>query len=177
MQCLATIATIADGSPYRRAVRSVGDKSVAQPEHPESLDAASRGRQLADSLDQLQATSEVLAVIGRGSFELEPVFETVARHALRLCSADIAVIWQRDGDRYRVAHALGGPPAYPGAAGRRRVAATRGTMVGRVGLERRVVRIDDVLRDPAYEWHEAINLSGTRSMVGVPMLAAIAWSA
>ena len=52
------------------------------------------------------------------------------------------------------------------------VAATRGTMVGRVGLERSVVRIDDVLTDPAYEWYEAINLAGTRSMVGVPMLAA-----
>ena len=52
------------------------------------------------------------------------------------------------------------------------VAATRGTVVGRVGLERRAVRIDDVLTDAEYEWHEAINLSSTRSMVGVPMLAA-----
>jgi hypothetical protein len=85
---------------------------VARREHPESIDAASLGRQVADSRDQLQATSEVLAVIGRGAFELEPVFETVARHALRLCSADIGVIWQRAGDRYRAAHVLGGRPEY-----------------------------------------------------------------
>ena len=145
---------------------------MAQPEHPESHDAASLGRQVADSRDQLQATSEVLAVIGRGSFELEPVFETVTRHALRLCSADIGVIWQRAGDRYRCAHVLGGPPAHLALLEGAQVAATRGTVVGRVGLERRAVRIDDVLADAEYEWHEAINLSGTRSMVGVPMLAA-----
>ena len=104
----------------------------------------------------------MLAVIGRGSFELEPVFETVTRHALRLCSADIAIIWQRAGDRYRLAYAVGGPPAYQALMDGAEVAATRGTMVGRVGLERRAVRIDDVLTDAEYEWHEAINLSSTR---------------
>jgi hypothetical protein len=136
MQQLATIGTIADDTPYRRAVRPTGGRSVAQGEHPESLDAAPLRRQLADSLDQLQATSEVLAVIGRGAFELDPVFETVARHALRLCSADIGIIWQRAGDRYQCAHLLGGPPAYQALMDGARVAATRGTMVGRVGLER-----------------------------------------
>jgi hypothetical protein len=126
-------ATTSDDRYYRQrhanlaCIGPLGDKSVAQPEHPESHDAASLGRQVADSRDQLQATSEVLAVIGRGSFELEPVFETVTRHALRLCSADIGVIWQRAGDRYRCAHVLGGPPAHLALLEGAQVAATSGT--------------------------------------------------
>ena len=140
-------------------------------DQPEALDAIQLRRRLADALEQRLATSEVLELMGRPSFELEPVFETVARHALRLCNADVGVVWRLDGDSYRVAHMLGGPPEYRALLARTPVPATPGTMVGRVGLERRVVRIRDVLRDPAYEWHQAVELGGARSMVGVPMLA------
>jgi signal transduction histidine kinase/CheY-like chemotaxis protein len=140
-------------------------------DQPEALDAIQLRRRLADALEQRLATSEVLELIGRPSFELEPVFETVARHALRLCNADVGVVWRLDGDSYRVAHMLGGSPEYRALLARTPVPATPGTMVGRVGLERRVVRIRDALRDPAYEWHQALELGGARSMVGVPMLA------
>ena len=44
-------------------------------------------------------------------------------------------------------------------------------MVGLVGLERRAVLIADARNDPRYEWPEALELGGQRSMVGVPMLA------
>ena len=36
---------------------------------------------LAEAKEQLTATNDVLAVIGRSDFRLEPVFETVVRHA------------------------------------------------------------------------------------------------
>ena len=45
------------------------------------------------------------------------------------------------------------------------------TLVGRVGLERRIVQIPDVLADPAYRWHTGRELGGFRTMLGVPMLA------
>jgi hypothetical protein len=35
----------------------------------------------------------VLEVIGRTEFELEPVFETVLRQAVRLCAADAGLIY------------------------------------------------------------------------------------
>ena len=46
----------------------------------------------------------------------------------------------------------------------------RGTLTGRVGLERRVVHIPDVLSDPEYTYHELQKIAGYRSMLGIPLL-------
>ena len=46
-----------------------------------------------------------------------------------------------------------------------------GTLVGRVGLERRIVQIRDAVEDPQYQWRQAQELGGFRTMLGVPMLA------
>jgi signal transduction histidine kinase len=145
---------------------------VAQPERTAPLAVAELSRELAEAVEQQAATSEVLEVIGRSAFELEPVFETVVRHAVRLCGADAGMIYKLEGDVYRLEFLLGGSPEYRAFIIERTIAATPGTLVGRVGLERRIVQIDDVLADPAYEWHQASELGGHRTMLGVPMLAA-----
>ena len=44
------------------------------------------------------------------------------------------------------------------------------TLVGRVGLERRIVQIADVLADPIYQWPIGRELGGYRTMLGAPML-------
>src|SRR4051794_16356986 len=44
-------------------------------------------------LEQQAATSNVIQAIGRPGFDLEPIFETVAEHAVRLCHADAAQIF------------------------------------------------------------------------------------
>jgi signal transduction histidine kinase/CheY-like chemotaxis protein len=128
-------------------------------------------RDLTEAIDQRAATSEVLDVIGRGEFELQPVFETVVRHAVRLCRADAGMIYQLDGDVYRLAYLLGGPDAYRAEIEDRPIVQDAGTVVGRVGLERRTVQIPDVAADPDYQWQRARELGGFRTLVGVPMLA------
>jgi len=113
----------------------------------------------------------VLEVIGRSAFELQPVFETVVRHAVRLCGADLGLIHQLDGDVYRLAFVLGGSQEYRDFAAHNPIGQGPGTLVGRVGLERHTVQIPDVLADPGYQWHEGQRLGGFRTVLGVPMLA------
>ena len=64
-------------------------------------------RDLAEAIERQSATGQVLEVLGRCAFELEPVFETVLAQAVRLCRADAGQIYVRDGDVYRLALALG----------------------------------------------------------------------
>jgi signal transduction histidine kinase/CheY-like chemotaxis protein len=127
-------------------------------------------RDLREAIEQQEATSEILAVIGSGAFELQPVFETVVRHAVRLCRADAGMIYQRDGHVYRLAYLLGGTEQYRAHIEQRPIAEDAGTVVGRVGIERRTVQIEDVLADPDYQWQRARELGGFRTLVGVPML-------
>ena len=88
------------------------------------------------------------------------------------------MIWQLDGDVYRLACSLGESPEYRRLLERKTIARASGAtaadeigMVGLVGLERRTVVITDARADPRYEWPEALQLGGQRSMLGVPMLA------
>jgi GAF domain-containing protein len=46
----------------------------------------------------------------------------------------------------------------------------RGTTMGRVLLEGKVVHIEDVVTDPDYVLRDAQKLGGYRTMLGVPML-------
>jgi signal transduction histidine kinase/CheY-like chemotaxis protein len=128
-------------------------------------------RDLAEANELLAATSQVLEVIGRPAFELDPVFETVLQQAVRLCRADAGLIYVLDGEVYRLAFAIGGSQAYRDYLETVPIVRSTGTLVGRVGLERRTVQIPDVLADPDYEMHRARELGGFRTMLGVPMLA------
>src|SRR4051812_47380503 len=133
--------------------------------------AARLARDLADATEQNAATSEVLQTIGRSAFELEPVFETVVHHAVRLCHADAGQIFRLDGDVYRLVTAVGGGEAYLRYLAEHPIAAGPGTLVGLVDSSRRTVQIRDAESDPRYQWQEARELGGVHSMIGVPMLA------
>ena len=122
-------------------------------------------------LEQQTATNEVIRAIGRPGFELQPIFETVADHAMRLCRADAAQILIYDAGHFRLASASGGSDEYRALIAARDISPGQGTLVGRVGLDRRSVLVADILADPAYEWSEAQRLGGFRSIVAIPMLS------
>jgi signal transduction histidine kinase len=143
----------------------------SNPVAPDADRVARLERELAEAIEQRAATSQVLELMGRSDLALQPVFETVVRHAVRLCDADAGFVHQLDADRYNLAFMVGGSPAYQDFVKRHPIEMGPGSLVGRVGLGRRVVQIPDVLADPEYEWHTGRELGGFRTILGVPMLA------
>src|SRR5262245_53966508 len=131
-----------------------------------------RNREITEALDQQTATSEVLKVISRSAFDLQPVLETLIENATGLCGATQGFIYRVDGEVLRPAACS---KEYPLSADlkdfleRNPIRAGRNTVVARVALEQRTIHIPDVLTDSEYDW-PARKLGNWRTVLGVPML-------
>ena len=134
-----------------------------------------RTSDLAESLEQQTATSEVLGVISSSPGELAPVLQVMLENAVRICEASFGVLFRFEEGAWLATSMHGVPPAFAEfwQRGPRRPGPR--TALGRVAETKRTVHITDVTTEAAYVDGEpifvaAVDLGRFRTILNVPML-------
>jgi signal transduction histidine kinase/putative methionine-R-sulfoxide reductase with GAF domain len=185
---------------YRQEVRTFTDKQIEMVANfaAQAVIAIENARllrelrqrtdDLAESLEQQTATSDVLQVISSSPGDLGPVFETVLQNATRLCEAKFGNLLLAEDAGFRIVASHGAPAPYQAilqrsalVLPRTRGSATANTReypdvpLARLVTTRQLVNIADITTEPAYlagfpPLVDLVETANARSVLIVPML-------
>jgi GAF domain-containing protein len=154
-------------------LRTFADQAVIAIENVRLFtELEARNREVTEALEQQTATSEILRVISSSPTDVQPVFDTIAERAMRLCGASSGAVLTFDGELVHIAALANVRPE--GAAALRSAFPMRpglGSASTRAVLTGALVHIPDVLAaDKDYEIATQAQAGGFRSAASVPML-------
>ena len=163
---------------YRQEVRPFTDKQIDLVKNfaAQAVIAIENTRllnELRESLEQQTATSEVLRVISSSPTNVQPVFDSIAESAVRLCGGQFSFVTRFDGKVMNFASCFGlsaeGLDVFRSLFP---LPASDDTVSGRAILRRTIVEIADVQADAAYggQPQRLARTANYRSIVGVPLL-------
>jgi signal transduction histidine kinase len=124
---------------------------------------------LSESLQQQTATADVLKIISRTAFELQPIFDTLVENAVRLCEAERAFLFQFDGKLLRSAASYNVSPELREFVDKNPIPPGRHSISARAALERRTVHVPDIQVDAEYSY-AVRDERPIRTTLAVPML-------
>jgi len=161
---------------YRTEVQPFTDKQIELVQNfaAQAVIAIENARllnELRESLEQQTATSEVLRVISSSPTDVQPVFDSIAESAVKLCDGQFSFVIRFDGKLMNFASCFGltaeGLDVFRSIFPR---PANDDTVSGRAISQRAVVEIPDVEVDAAYGVRRLASTVNYRSLVGVPLL-------
>ncbi|MGB7951279.1 MAG: GAF domain-containing protein, partial [Candidatus Binatia bacterium] len=126
--------------------------------------------ELKESLEQQTATSEILGVIASSPTDIQPVLDTVAENAARLCEAIDAHIFRIDGNLHRLCASYGSMPII---AAHESAALSRAVVSGRAIVDRETVHVHDLAVEIETEFPLSRDYQerfGTRTILATPLL-------
>jgi len=130
-------------------VETFADQAVIAIENARLFDEVqARTRDLAESLEQQTATSEVLQVISASPGELEPVFQKMLENATRVCGAKFGTMTLVEGSFIRRVAAYNVPFTYADAPETRTFQPHPESGLGQVMRTKQVARILDLRTSP-----------------------------
>src|SRR6516162_5455824 len=128
-----------------------------------------------EALQREAATADVLQVINSSPGDLGPVFDVMLEKAMSLCGAIFGELHTYDGVSFKTSATRGHSAAFAEARAKNPPAARPGTASARILETKRPVHILDIKAEESYRERSPasralIDLGGTRTTLGVPLL-------
>jgi len=149
---------------------------------PTSSDAASLSsideirQELANAKSAEKAVGEILKLIGRSPNNLEDVFDTLLDNALRLCDAELGVLFlYNEAEGWRATYLRGVPERFASWLKQGPIKAPLESALGQMEVHKTAVRIEDVKGEDLYREENplrvaTVELGGARSFAAAMRL-------